>query len=291
MGFSNSKVRRLRLLVRQNSRREGLDANLFVIEGVKLLREAFAAGAVVKEIYFSEEIVNRSIRRPGLAVEGAIKWAECAAFLQEVIRTGAAEVFCLKEGVMDKVATTRTPQPVLALVKMVDVPLETFADFSFVVMAVDSQNPGNVGSLLRCAQAAGADGFIVGTTKQGSGVEFYNPKCIRATAGAVFKIPLAIVKEPERSLELLGSWGIMRLGAYPAGGVEFSGGVGLYDMDLKKPLCWVLGNESVGLPAGIARKIDRQVFVPTRVDAESLNLAAAGAVLCFETMRQRCYDL
>ncbi|EQD44991.1 TrmH family RNA methyltransferase, partial [mine drainage metagenome] len=172
----------------------------------------------------------------------------------------AVEVFCLKEGVMDKVASTRTPQPVLALVEMLDVPIETFANSSFMMMVIDAQNPGNVGSLLRCAQAAGADGFIVGTTTQGSGAEFYNPKCIRATAGAVFKIPVAIVKEPNCSLELLGSWGIMRLGAYPAGsvvpaggsgGVDSSGSVGLYDVDLKKPLCWVMGNESVGLAPSI----------------------------------------
>jgi len=190
------------------------------------------------------------------------------AVLDQAYSAGS-RVFELEPGVLGRVAGTVTPQPVLAVVPDVDVPLAWLGDHGAdcVLVCVDVRDPGNGGTVLRSAEAAGASGF--------------NPKTVRASAGAVFHVPVVVGGGAGAVLAQLGEWGLHRLGAVSAGGQEYTA------TDMVSPVAFVLGNEGHGLPEGVHRTLDGLVTIPMEGRAESLNVGMAAAVLCFEAARQR----
>jgi TrmH family RNA methyltransferase len=225
-----------------------------VLEGEKLLGEAVSAGVPVESIYLAP---GGSVPEPLLAT--------------------AARVFDLAPGVMERVADTVTPQPVMAVVPYVDVAPAALAGSSFVVVCVDLRDPGNAGTVLRSAEAAGADGviFCVGA------VDVYNPKTVRASAGSLFHVPVVAGGESVGVLEALSRQGLRTLGAVPRGGTDYA------SADLTGPFALVVGNEAHGLPTAVDAVLDGHLTVPMAGRAESLNAGMATAVLCFEAARQR----
>jgi TrmH family RNA methyltransferase len=183
----------------------------------------------------------------------------------------------LEPDVLRRVADAVTPQPVLAVVGRVDVPLDRVQALQPVVVCVDLRDPGNLGAIVRSAEATGTGAIICckGT------VDVYNPKCVRASAGALFHLPLVVGGEPEQVLETLGRWGRRRLAAQAAGGLAPE------CCDLGGPTAIVLGNEARGLPSGLDGVLDGRVTIPMSGAVESLNVSVAAAVLCFEAARQR----
>ena len=200
------------------------------------------------------------------------------AVLDQAYSAGS-RVFELEPGVLGRVADTVTPQPVLAVVPDVDVPLVWLSDHGAdcVLVCVDVRDPGNGGTVLRSAEAAGASGVVF---CDGS-VDPFNPKTVRASAGAVFHVPVVVGGEPGAVLAQLGEWGLRRLGAVADGGQEYT------TTDMVSPVALVLGNEGHGLPEGVDRTLDGRVTIPMEGRAESLNVGMAAAVLCFEAARQR----
>jgi RNA methyltransferase, TrmH family len=190
-------------------------------------------------------------------------------------------VYDLAPGVLERVAGTVSPQPVLAVVPMVDRPLGQLAgptvDGRPVVVCVDVRDPGNLGTVIRSSEAAGVAGVICcdGT------VDVYNPKCVRASAGAVFHVPLVVGGDPVSTLETLRSSGRRCLGSAAGGGVAYT------DADLAEAPVLVLGNEAAGLPDELLASLDGVVHIPMQGRSDSLNVAVASAVLCFEAARQR----
>ncbi len=187
---------------------------------------------------------------------------------------GGARVYELAPGVVERVASTVTPQPVLAVFPMVDVP-SVPAGADLVVVMADVRDPGNAGTVLRSADAAGADAVVC----CGSTVDPYNPKTVRASAGSLFHVPVVLADDPVDLLEVLGETGFRRLGAVVRGGEDYDG------VDWTVPSALVLGNEAHGLPDGLP--LDGLVGIPMAGRAESLNVGMACAVLCFEALRQR----
>jgi TrmH family RNA methyltransferase len=243
MGARHPDVERLRRLLRRRADRVAERA--FVLEGPKLLAEALAGGAQVDAVYVAED-------GPSLALDVD----------PELVRI-------LRAGVLERVADTVTPQPVLAVCRAVDVPLAAIADASFVVVCIDVQDPGNAGTILRSAEAAGAGAVVFG----GSSVDPFNPKTVRASAGSLFHVPVVVHPDP------LGHLTQRRLGTIARDGAPIEA------VDLTVPVAVVLGNEAHGLPAGAA--IDEWVTIPMVGRSESLNVGMAAAVLCFEVARQR----
>jgi len=196
-----------------------------------------------------------------------------------VVRAVAAgvPVFELAPGVLERVADTVTPQPVLAVARTVDMDLADLAGASLVVVCVDIRDPGNLGTVLRSAEASGAGGIIC---CDGS-VDVYNPKCVRASAGSLFHIGIVAGGEPVNVLGTLGGWGLRRLGTRADDGERY------YRVDLTAPTALVLGNEAHGLPDSAAAALDGWVTIPMAGRTESLNVGMAAAVLCFEAVRQR----
>ncbi|MDQ6909914.1 MAG: RNA methyltransferase [Actinomycetota bacterium] len=254
LGFKSERVQRLRRLLRQPKARA--EEGVFVVEGPKLIAAAVDSGAVVEAIYVA----------PGVAHD-----------VVDQANDNALPVFSLAPGVAERVTDTVTSQGSLAVCRRVDVPLERLRSASLIVVAVGIQDPGNLGTILRGAGAVEEAGVIccIGT------VDLYNPKCLRASAGSLFRQSVVARGDPVEVLERLGEWGVQRLATIPAGGVAYD------TCDLVRPTALVLGNESRGLGPEVLRHVDVTATIPTSNGTESLNVAMASTVICFESARQR----
>jgi RNA methyltransferase, TrmH family len=237
----------------------------FVVEGAKVLGEALAAGVAVESVF-----VDRSLMATG---------AEALQQLLDQAYAAGSRVYELEHGVLARVADTVTPQPVLAVVPQIDVPLARLDQLGadLIVVCVEVRDPGNAGTVLRSAEAAGAGGVVC---CDGS-VDVFNPKTVRASAGALFHVPVVSGGDATEVLAQLGSWGLRRLGTASRGGQVYD------ETDLSGRVALVFGNEAHGLPADLQAVMDGVVTIPMAGRAESLNVGMAAAVLCFEAARQR----
>jgi TrmH family RNA methyltransferase len=254
LGARDPEVRRLRRLLRRRRSRE--EEGAYVVEGSKLVAEALAASAPVQAVFTGPETP------PGLL---------------ERARDAGVPVRGLAPGVLERVASTVTPQPALAVLARADADLASLASASFVVVCVSLADPGNAGTVLRCAEAAGAGAVVF----CGESVDVYNPKAVRASAGSLFYVPVVVAGDAVEVLERLAAFGLERLAAVTRDGRDHT------TADLTGRLALVLGNEATGLPARVARAVDQSVSIRVAGRAESLNVAMAAAVLCFEVARQR----
>lgn len=236
LGFTNPQVQRLRrLLGRRSSRR---DEGFFVVEGATLIEEAVRSGWDV-EVQF--------VAPGGEPIAGVpVRW--------------------LADGVLERVASTRSPQPVMAIVAFRSVPIPSPPNR--VVLCHGVADPGNLGTILRSAEAAGFDAVAL---TPGS-VDPFSPKVVRASAGALFHVPVLVDVDP------------LSLGV-PLVGTSSHRGIAYTDADLRGPLAIVVGNEAHGVPDDLA--VDVWVSIPHAGRSESLNAAMATTVLVFESLRQR----
>ena len=250
----HQKVKRLRRLVGRRSARQA--EGVFVLEGAKVVGEALAAGARVEALYVAPGTDDPIVARA---------------------HDAGLRVFELADGVMEQVADTVTPQPVIAVAADVDVDLDVLRDAALVLVCVDVRDPGNAGTVLRSAEAAGVGGVVF---CDGS-VDLYNPKTVRASAGALFHVPVVVGGDPVEVLERIAGWQFRRLGTVARGGVDHTA------VDLTAKTAIVLGNEAAGLPERVLDHLDGLLTIPMEGRSESLNVGMAAAVLCFEASRQR----
>jgi RNA methyltransferase, TrmH family len=272
------------------------DEGRFVIEGVNLLEEALTAEASIEAVYVDggwaqglprgagpDELSSQD--GPGDEDSSVLvhpgSQDRLSALLERCSGTGA-RVFELEPGVLARVAGTVTPQPVIAVVETPVLELTRLkaARPQLVVVCVDVRDPGNAGTVVRSAWAAGADAVVCceGT------VDLWAPKAVRSSAGAVFHVPIVSAGPATEVLAEMGGWGLRRLGTVSEGGVDYAA------EDLTGRVALVLGNEAAGLPlAVLGTQLDGLVSIPMSRGAESLNVGMAAAVLCFEVARQRRY--
>jgi TrmH family RNA methyltransferase len=238
----------------------------FVAEGAELVRCALESGAPVESVYVSP------------AGDGD-------RATQEVCRRSdavGARIFHLASGVLERVADTVTPQPVLAVVPMLEEPPDGAPAWragpgSLIVVLVDVRDPGNAGTVLRAADAAGVQAVVFAADS----VDPYNPKTVRASAGSLFHVPVAVRNDPgEMAAKLVGD-GFRTLGTVVREGDDYAG------LDWSVPSALFLGNESAGLDPALVASLDGAVAIPMAGQAKSLNVGVASAVVCFEAFRQR----
>jgi TrmH family RNA methyltransferase len=250
---TNARLVSARRLTSRKGRRE---TGLFLAEGAQAVREALAADAI-RDLFATAEAIERN----GELLEG-----------QDFVQVSDRAAASLSE--------TVTPQGIVAVCNQVDVDLEVALAGTprLGAVLVDCNDPGNAGSVLRSADAAGADVVIfVG------GVDPYNGKTVRATAGSLFHVPIVV------SAELSG----VEDAAHRAGlRVLATSGGGSCDLDqldvdgsLRHPSLWLFGSEAHGLPDDALGRADFQVRIPIHGRAESLNLAAAAAVCLYASAR------
>jgi RNA methyltransferase, TrmH family len=237
----------------------------FVAEGVELLRTALAAQLPVESVY--------------LAPEGADN-GDVQAVCRQAVEAGA-RLFHLAPGVLERAANTVTPQPVLAVLPMLeedDAMLTTApSPGSLLVVLVDVRDPGNAGTVLRSGDASGVRGVVF----SGDSVDPYNPKTVRASAGSLFHVPFSVDGDAIGLATSLAATGFRTLAT------SSRDGQGYTELDWTIPTAVFLGNESAGLDAGVAAATEASVAIEMEGRAESLNVGVACAVFCFEALRQR----
>ena len=217
--------------------------------------------------------------REALEVPGALE----AVFTVDardplVVRAGQAgvDVHHVSPDVVARITSTVTPQGIVGIAPFVDVGLESVPPGGFVAVLHEVRDPGNAGTVLRSADAAGAGGVVFTE----SSVDLYNPKTVRSSAGSIFHVPVVRGIETSRAIAVLRDRGFRVLAMDAAGEEE------LYGSDLSGPVAFLFGNEAHGLPDQLLAEADGRVRVPHAGKAESLNLAAAATVCLFERHRR-----
>lgn len=241
----NPRLKAVRAL-HARKHREG--EHCFLLETTKLVMEALQAGWPLDGIYATESWLERHAGIPA-----------------ELVSDRAFQGLTTLESPEGVVAVARYP---------ISEPLSVPPD-AFFAMAVGLQDPGNLGTLIRTADAAGATAVLVceGT------VDPYAPKTVRATMGSLFHLPVQRTTLAE-IIPFLHDRGVTILAAA-------LGGTSLYAQDLTGKVAWMLGAEGMGLSEAQQSMADRRVEIPIPGKAESLNVAAASAVCLYETVRQR----
>ncbi|MDQ0497163.1 TrmH family RNA methyltransferase [Paenibacillus brasilensis] len=236
----------------------------YIVEGIHLVQEALRSNAAVESIAYDLD--------KGIPAE--LNGLDQADQPVEWIPVSAA--------VIAKCTDTKTPQSVFAIVRKEE--RSAFATLleqpDALVMVLDGvQDPGNVGTIIRSADAAGAAGVILGH----GCADLYNPKTIRSTMGSLFHLPVI-----EGSLEELLPQAQGKGARLISTSLDAS--LSCYAVDLRVSTWLVIGNEGQGISDATARMVNESVFIPMQGQAESLNAAMASTVLLFEAMRQRGFN-
>jgi TrmH family RNA methyltransferase len=241
----------IQLLSRGKIRRESKE---YVVEGARMVAEVPASSLV--KVYLSETYAKNN---------GNVYGAR-------------AEV--VSDNVYNHMSDTKTPQGIMAVVKMQEYGLEDLLSGSnapLVLCVENLQDPGNLGTIIRMGEAAGASGVLI----SGNSVDIYNPKVIRSTMGSVFRVPHLIVDDFTGTLDELKNNGIKIYAAHLDGKLSYT------DADYTGGTAFIIGNEGNGLTEEAASKADCLVKIPMHGAVESLNAAIACTVLAFEASRQR----
>jgi TrmH family RNA methyltransferase len=250
--FTNPKVQRLRRLLRRRSAR--LEEGAFAVEGAGLVAAAFTHGWELEALFVAYGTVPESL---GLPAD---------------LQSAGVPTHYLDDKVMERVASTETPQPIIATVRTRTHPLADLADATFVLVGDRINDPGNAGTMLRSAEAAGADAVVF---TSGS-VDVFNPKVVRASAGALFAVE---VVADAALVDVLALPGLRTYATSSHRGTAYT------DVDFTSAATLIVGNEAHGLPGDTP--VDEWVTIPHAGRAESLNVAMATTLLVFEVARRR----
>jgi TrmH family RNA methyltransferase len=256
MSVQNTRVKDwAQLLERRGREKQGK----YVIEGYHLIEEALKAGAQVEVILFLAE-KGSPAELVTLAGDRAVEWVGVSA------------------AVLAKCSDAQTPQGVVAIVARPQVGMDKLlaGEHDLVVVLDGVQDPGNLGTIIRSADAVGAKAVVLG---RGT-VDLFNPKTIRSTMGSMYHLPIVeadlgelLPRARERGVRLVTT------------SLQAQGSC--YDTDLRQPSWLIFGNEAKGVSPEVAAQSDVQVIIPMQGKAESLNVAMAATVLLFEAARQR----
>ena len=249
-------LREARRLLRRKDRHF---ARRFLAEGRQATSEALDRPGTVIELIVADDSVDRHVDLLDIASNAGIRIAVAP------VRTVA------------ELADTVTPQGLIAVCQMIDVPLDEalVGTPRLAVFCDQVRDPGNVGTVIRCADAFGADAVLISRDS----VDVYNPKAVRATTGSLFHLPLTIGIDLDDAARSARKAGLQIFGADAdaPSTVDEQARSGA----LAQPTLWVLGNEAWGLPVQHARLLDQLVALPIYGRAESLNLSTAAAVLLY----------
>jgi RNA methyltransferase, TrmH family len=264
---------------RLSGRSARLREGRFLAEGPQAVREAVRAHAEAL-----------AAGRPGVVHTLYATTAAAARYEEITGRAGAAglPVHPVTDEVLAAMADTVTPQGLLAVCGTVTVPLEVALAGPPRLVAVLSEvrDPGNAGTVIRAADAAGADAVVL----TDASVDVHNPKCVRATAGSLFHLPVVTGEPLPRVAAALRGAGLRVFAADGAGDLDLDdllddAGRDATGGGLAGPVAWVFGNEARGLTAGAHALVDGVVRVPVHGRAESLNLATAATVCLYAAAR------
>ncbi|HXL04097.1 MAG: RNA methyltransferase [Firmicutes bacterium] len=256
----NARILEARKLKRRPYREE---KGRFLLEGIRGIEDALNTGARIYEVMASPYLFRNA--------------RGCA--LYERLVDAQIEVYGVTEEVLEYVADTDTPQGVVAIVRIPDTGL-CLQGFPLILLADEIRDPGNLGTLIRSADAFGLAGVIL----SGDVVDPFNPKCVRATMGSILRVPLQSFKRVEDSVKFLKTHEF-RIVASSAKAKTLC-----YDYDFRGRCGILVGSEAHGLTRDVLKLCDEAVRIPMIGDAESLNAGVAGSILMYEAYRKRQTD-
>lgn len=253
-----------RRLARRISRAE---SRLFLAEGPQAVREALTLPGCVTEVFAVPAVADQHPEIHEHAQQLGVAW------------------HLVEDAALASLAETVHPQGIVAVCRFLDRPLVDVLpeardrEQGLVAVCADVRDPGNAGTVIRCADAAGASTVVL----TGSSVDPYNGKAVRASVGSLFHVDLALEPGTPAVVASLKERGYLVLAADGAGETDLDDA--LDDGLLRRPTAWLFGNEAWGLPEDVAALADHRVRIPIHGRAESLNLATAAAVCLYASAR------
>ncbi|MDK2882350.1 MAG: methyltransferase, TrmH family [Bacillota bacterium] len=256
----NPLIKNIRALhERKRRRREGR----FLIEGVRLLEEAVAAGVHLERVLVAPELITGERERA----------------LMEQLRAGGVTINAVTASLLSVVAETETPQGFVAVARIPPPPdlYSLVQEGDLLVLGDGIQDPGNAGTIIRTAAGAGAQGVFFSA----GSVDPYSGKVVRASMGSLFRIAVDVLGDSRELVKACRSAGWEVLVTSPIGGTP------LWQVTMGGALLVVLGNEGAGVSPELLEAGTQRVYIPLARAVESLNVAVAGGVILFEVVRQR----
>lgn len=261
LSISSEKNPKIQQIIRLREKaRERKKENLFVIEGVRELSLALKGGIAVREIFFCPEFMQPE------ALDGLKKKAENSGWTE------------ISKNVYGKIAVRESTEGVIAVAEMRELPLEKIRlpGKPLILVAENVEKPGNLGALLRTADAAALDAVIVCDT----GIDIYNPNVIRSSLGCLFTQQIAVCSS-ESAIMWLKKNHIKIFAATPEGAQIY------FKADYNQPCAIVVGSEAEGLSSVWMENSDSKIAIPMQGEIDSLNVSVSAAVVLFEAVRQR----
>lgn len=254
---SNSQIKNILQLQKKSKVREEQQA--FVIEGIKMFEESRDGGQLIKAYVsesFYQDIINR---KPEYFLETPYE--------------------IVTDSVFKEMADTLTPQGIMAIVKKPEYSLKDIISHpkANLVLLEDIRDPGNLGTIVRTAEGAGVTGIVLSKTS----VDMYNPKVIRSTMGAIYRMPFVYAEDFLSTLKEIKNNQVSIYGAYLTAAVSYD------EIDYSGNCAILVGNEANGLSKEAASLTDKNIIIPMEGKVESLNAAVAAAILMYEVNRQR----
>lgn len=268
--ITSARNPRIKEIVKLNKRRQRDERRVTVVEGVREVTRALACGVIPQEAYVCLELVEKSGAE---ATVGA---------LQELAEKRRAWLYEVTTEVFAKIAYRGDSGGLLLVVPYFGRSLDELplGESPFLVVVEGAEKPGNLGAILRTADAAGVDGVLVCATAAQSATDIHNPNAIRASLGTVFSVPLAQA-DTASAIRWLREQKIRTVATSPDATRLYTA------TDLTGPTAIVMGSEAEGLSDAWLAAADQQVVIPMHGIADSLNLSTATALLLYEVVRQR----
>ena len=255
--------RRHAIVARYRAVARGQDRQWILLDGPHLAREAIAAGVRVDHIVIASDAIDRD---------------EFVAIRDELVRAGS-EVIAAAPAVMAAISPVRSPSDSVALAarppgadrRIYGNPAAT------VVVASDVQDPGNLGAIVRVAEAAGASAVAV----VGRSADPFGWKALRGSMGSALRLPIVMHANLDDAIQALRAAGCSVAATVPRGGTS------IFEADLRRQVAVLIGGEGAGLSSSVVQNADWRLMIPMQPPVESLNAAVTAAVILYEARRQR----
>jgi RNA methyltransferase, TrmH family len=251
------------LVARYRAAARGDSHDVMLLDGAHLITDALAAGVRIHEVAVTAEAAGRHEIEQVLAG----------------LRREQTEIIAVNGRVMDALSPVRSATGIVALADRPPAAPDRLYGVAapFVAIGIDVQDPGNVGAMVRVAEAAGASGFVAA----GACADPFGWKALRGSAGSALRLPIALQRDANLAVDDARRHGCRVLAAAPRAGRS------VFEVDCRPPIAVLIGSEGSGLPASLVARADERVTVPMRPPVESLNAAVTTALILYEAFRQK----
>lgn len=247
---------------RLHDSKERAERGLFLVEGVRLMEEAVKEKVDLEEVLYTEKVEE----------------VERGKSLLAALNRRHVSLIKVPTKIMDSVSETENPQGILGVARQIK---WTLKDITIrkgpIIAACGLQDPGNLGTIIRTADAGMVSGIITTIDT----VDIYNSKVVRATMGSIFRLPLVKVDDAINVLIRFKKEGYQIVAASSKSEASY------LDIDYKKPTVFLIGREASGVSNALLETADKKVFIPMKEGVESLNAAVSASILIYEAFRQR----